>query len=577
MASSQFENKDVIVFSELNGMNTQSDRHDLDEKKAAWMENIQPIGPNNIISVPAPHSALKNIAGETVTREYYFNFSNGTDYVIAFCASGAAYAVTNPGAVQTTIATAGTFSSDPDCTQWGTSVLLIADSVAGYCSWNTHTLSKFGGLSPNISVTAGGTGYVAPTVAFSGGSGSGATGTVQQTGGVVTGVTLTAAGTGYLASDTITVVISDSGGSGATATAEVWPNLTPHPTTLAVFQGRVWLASTNVVTYTGTHGYDDFSTGNASGTFTINDPDLVHTVTALRSYNNYLFIFGDNSVKQIGNISVSSSTTSFTIVTLSSDQGTTFRDSIVSYNRLVLFANTVGVYAVFGSSVEKVSDEMDGIFRKIDFSQLPSAAVNDINNIHTFMLLVKYLGSPTRSLILGFMNKKWFVMSQGDSLKFIVTGIVNGTTETFSTSGSDITRILADASTPVNITLSSSLTSRTKPYMGKKIIRYATVQTATTINSLTFTIESDRSSQIVNYNTDSSLQFVNNMGADINFVGSGLIVFQGSQAFQYQTGNSQGISGIYLGGTLTGSAAGFSFNSMMIEYGETAAFASTGL
>lgn len=584
MPSPQFQDKDVIVFAELNGMNTQSDRHDLDEKKASWMENLQPIGPNNILSVPAPHTALKTIAGQTITKEYYFNFSDGTDYIIAFTASGAAFAVTNPGAVQTTIAVAGTFSATPDCTQLGTQRILIADSVAGYCTWDTHVFAKLGGVSPNIQITAGGTGYTSPIVTISGGSGSGATATATQTGGVVTSITLTNAGTGYLPADTITITITDGGGgSGATATGHVWPSLTPNPTTLAVFQGRVWLASTDVVTYTGTGasyggiGYDDFKTADASGSFTINDPDLVHSVTALRSYNNYLFIFGDNSVKQIGNISVSSSTTSFTIVTLSSDQGTTFRDSIVSFNRLVLFSNTVGVYAVFGSSVEKVSDDMDGIYRKIDFTQNLSAAVNDINNIHTFMLLVKYKGNPTRSLILGFMNKKWFVMSQGDNLKFIVTGIVNGTTETFSTSGSDITRILSDAAVPVSITLSTSLTSHGRPYMGKKIVRYATVQTASTINALSLTIETDRSSQIINYNTTSSIQFVNNSGSNINFVGTGTIVFQGSQAFQYQTGNSEGVSGIYLGGTITGMAAGFSFNSMMLEYGQTAAFAATGI
>ena len=578
MPSQQFQDKDIIVFSEFNGMNTQSDRHDLDEKKAAWMENLQPIGPNNLLSVPAPAAALKTIAGETITKQYYFNYTDGTDYIIAFTASGAGYAVTNPGAVQTKFANSGTFSATPDCTQWGTSVLLIADSIAGYCSWNSIVFVQYGGVSPNIVITAGGSGYTSPTASVSGGSGSGATFSVNEVGGVITSIVLTNSGTGYIASDTLTLSISDGGGgSGATATVEPWPNVMPHPTTLAVFQGRVWLAHQNTVTYTGVEGYDDFASANASGSFTINDPDLVHSVTALRNYNNYLFIFGDNSVKQIGNISVSGTTTSFTLVTLTSDQGTTFRDSIVSFNRLVVFANTVGVYIVFGSSVEKVSDEMDGIFRDIDFTQNLSAAVNDINNIHTFMLLVKYKGTTTRSLILGFLNKKWFVMSQGDSLQFIVTGIVDGTTQTFSTSGSDITEILADPTGSVNIILSSSLTSHGAPFLGKKTIRYATVQTATAISSLQLTVESDRDNEIFNYNTTAAIQFVNNSQQNITFFGSGAITFVGTTPFQYQTGNTQGVSGIYLGFTLIGSCVGFSFNSAMLEFGATAAFGSTQL
>lgn len=587
-AKEQFESKDIIVFNELNGMNTQSSRFDLDEKEAAWMENLQPIGKNNLLSVPAPAAVLHSIAGEVITKEYYFNGPNSTDYVVCFCVSGSAYVITNPGGVQSTIAVANTFSLTPDCTQLGTQRILIADSKAGYCTWDGTIFVKEGGVSPNITITAGGSGYsTGATAAITGGTGSGATATVQVTAGVVTGITLTNAGTGYLAGDTLVITISPVGaGSGATAAIHVWPFVTPNPTTIAVFSGRVWLAQSNVVTYTGTGaayggvGYDDFKAADASGSFTINDPDLVHSVTALRALNNYLFIFGDNSVKQIGNISVSGSTTSFTLVTLTSDQGTIYRDSIVSFNRLVLFANTVGVYAIFGTSVEKISDKMDGIFRLIDFSQVLSAAVNDISNIHCFMLLVRYTDpAGTRSIILSFQNKKWFVISQGDNLKFIVTGIVSGTTQTFSTSGNDVTEILADPTTPVDILLSTSLTSKEAPYMGKKTIRYAVVQESSTNNTLNLLIESERTDDSEPYATTDFLQFVDNNGNDLNFIGSGsaLISFTSAgQIFLYQTGNTKGVSGIYLGGTLTGSVMSYSFNSLMIEYGTTAAFANSG-
>lgn len=586
--ASQFEAKDMLVFSQLDGMNTQSDRHDLDMKKAAWMENLQPIGPNNLLCVFAPAAALVQLTGEVVTKQYYFDFGANVDYVINFCASGAAYAVTNPGATVTKFAPTGTFSISPDATQLGTSRLLIADPKAGYCTWDTFAFVSYGGVSPNIEVTAGGSGYTSPTVVITtSGSGTGATATVQQTGGVVTKITLTDAGTGYKAGDTVTFTIHDGGpGSGATASGHVWPIFNIAFTTLAVFQGRVWLGAGNIVNYTGTGasyggvGYDDFLTGDAAGSFTINDADLVHSVTALRSLNNYLFIIGDNSVKQIGNISVSGSTTSFTTVTLSSDQGTTFRDTVISFNRLVLFANTVGVYAVFGTSVEKVSDEMDGIFRLIDFSQPLCAAVNDINNIHTFMVLVKYKDpAGTRSIILAFMNKKWFVISQGNSLSFITTGIVDGTTQTFSTSGSDVTEILADSASAVNIKLSTSLTSKEKPFLSKKTIRFAIAQNISQANDLVLLIESERNNQNIPYTVSNLLQFVNNSGDPINFIGAdnAPIHFFGSAGFFYTPGNTKGVSGVYIGATLTGNVVGYSFNNLMIEYADTAAFASTGV
>lgn len=592
MPSNQFENKDIIVFSKFDGMTTQFDRHDLPEDKAFWMENLQPIGANNQVTVPAKAaSPLATLSGQTITKQYYFNFTSA-DYVINFTASGAGYAVANPGGTITQFAPPGTFSSSPDCTQLGTSRLLIADSEAGYCTWDTVVFVKYGGVSPNIAVTAGGGGYTSPVVAITGGSGSGATATVQQVGGVVVGITLTNAGTGYVTGDSLTFTITDGGpGAGATATGHVWPSLTPNPTTLAVFQGRVWLASTSILTWTGTGasyagiGYDDFLTADASGSTTIDDADLVHSITALRNLNNYLFIVGDNSIKQIGNISVSGTTTNFTIVTLSSDQGTTFRDTVISYNRLVLFANKVGVFAVFGSSVEKISDDMDGIFRNIDFSQPLCSAVQDINNIHCFMLLVKYRNSffnpvpatqPTRGLILTFMNKKWFVISQADgnspdnSMSFIASGAVNGTMETFSTSGDDVTEILSNPSQRIEVILSTSLTSHSQPFMAKKTVRWAVAQEGGNDDPVFLEIESERISESLDYAVTSPvLQFQSNTGLDLDF---GAITFISSRTFCYATGNTSGTSGIYLGFTLLAYVENYILNSMMLEFQPTAAF-----
>lgn len=587
--SMKFQSKDVIVFSQMDGMSTQSQRQDLSEKKAAWMENLQPIAPNNIVCTPAAAAALASLAadGETIAKMYYFNFGQSIDYIVCFCQSGAAYTVSNPGGTIVKFANAGTFSNTPAVTQWGTQRILVADSKAGYYTYDGTAGVGTGGVSPNIEVTAGGSGYAAgATVAISGGSGSGATATATVVAGVVTVIVLTASGSGYLPSDTLTVTITPVGaGSGATASAHVWPSITPNPTSIAVFGGRVWLGSGNVLTYTGTGasyggiGYDDFLSADASGSTAIQDTDLVHRITALKALNNYLFIFGDASVKQIGNISLNTAgtATNFTITTLSSDQGTIYPDTIVSYNRLVLFANTVGVFAVFGSSVEKISDDMDGIFRLIDFSQLPCAAVNDINNIHCYLLLVKYKDpAGTRALVLAFMNKKWFVISQGSGLLYIVNGIINSVYNTFGTSGADITPLLANASAAVNIKLQTSLTSHGSSYEAKRTGRYAVAQSVGAASAMNLLIESERiNPQSINYNISNVLNFVNNSVQALQFVNAGggnLNFITNAAGFHYQHGNTEGQGGIYLGLTLTGTVEAFTLNSMMLEYGEGAAF-----
>lgn len=70
----------------------------------------------------------------------------------------------------------------------------------------------------SATVTAGGTGYTtAPTVAFSGGGGTGATGTAVLSGTSVVSITITNAGSGY--TTTPTIAFSGGGGTGAAATA----------------------------------------------------------------------------------------------------------------------------------------------------------------------------------------------------------------------------------------------------------------------------------------------------------------------------------------------------------------------
>ena len=77
------------------------------------------------------------------------------------------------------------------------------------------------GTVANPTITNGGTGYTAaPTVTFTGGGGTGATGTAVLTNGVVTGIIVTNSGAGYTSNPTITFANApgDTTGTGATAT-----------------------------------------------------------------------------------------------------------------------------------------------------------------------------------------------------------------------------------------------------------------------------------------------------------------------------------------------------------------------
>lgn len=588
----QTATKHFMLFAEFQTMNTQSQRQALPPQQLAWCENVQIVAPNNLVVVPGPNTALATLTGKTITSQFFASFGpagmSTADYTICFNSDGSAIQVNDDTGAQVVIAAAGTFSASPDMTTWASQRILIFDTKAGYATWDGSVFVFSGGVSPFFVITAGGSGYTTPTVTISGGSGSGATGTVQVTAGVVTGITLTAAGSGYKAGDTITVTINPvGGGSGATATGRVWPFFTfpanSVTATIAVFSGRVWLASGRILSWTGTGGPDDAALADASGTTVLTDADLVHNIYALRNFNNFLYIFGDNSVKQIGAISVTGSTTLFTIITLSSDQGTTFKLSIASYNRLVIFANHQGVFAVFGASVEKISDPMDGIFlasHNIVFPFPLQAALQDLNSIHCYCLLFPYPdplnGGTIRSLILTFMNNKWFVISAGDNVISMSSAPMLSTLqmETFVSSGSDLTMILQQATTPVKVDLRTALWHDKKPHMDKRIMNYGMAVSGQGSQPLTMTTTTENNKQVDTFLLPLLGQWINNAGVLGNWINNAMV--QGtwvSNGFVFLRRPAQG-TGIYLGLEVTGTFSQTVFNNLIIQYQDATVMAS---
>lgn len=805
-----------IVFEGFEKMNTQSVRQALSEKELAWLENLQPIASNNLTTVPAPAATALALIGEDISTMFYADI-NGVDYFVAFTAMGSAYLINIATGATNNFAPDGTFSANPDVTTWQATRLLIADSKAGYSTFDGTIYVGQGQVSPNITVTAGGSGYgSAPAVTISGGSGHGATAIAVVTDGVVTSVILVNPGVGYAPGDTLTVgfgtspgtgatghvvmtgsqlsitlatkgfyshggyytvnivggggtgaagiiqfgtpsgssvnffqtaagsgytsaptmsvnptsgsvvlqptfnivlsgqsvssIVLDAGGtgytaapavaitppdgigsgasavstetggvvrtlslvpsiltqiiiltagnysvsagvypliftggggtgatgtatlgldpsgfttnivvlqvfltanginyassptvtvnaaattqatflaltasqgtgydttanvvigsgSGATAIAHVWPFITSSIaayafTTLAVFQGRVWLGGGQLLTWTGTGatygnvGYDDFLDADASGSEIISDADLIHAITALRSLNNYLFIMGDQSVKQIGNISLNTAgnVTLFTILTLSSDQGTIYKKSCISYNRVFLFANTNGIYGVFGSSVQKLSGDMDGIFRMIDFSQGPQGALADINAIHNAVFLVRYKDpiEGERSIMLAFDGKKWFVLNQGNGLTAIATSasLSTGQNSLYGSSGPDVTNLLASPTIPVVFKIQTSLTHHGNAVQGKKFIRAGFSANLVTAGTVTMEMDADQTENFYSMKVP----------AGFNVVG-------GSND---ANDDPIGGSGIYLGMTITGTLAQFTMTNMLYEFQDTA-------
>lgn len=441
----------------------------------------------------------------------------------------------------------------------------------------TAVLSNDGSVI-SIFVTNGGSGYTSvPTINFTGGGGGiNAAATAVLGGGAVLAVTLTNPGTGYLPNDTVTVKFTGGGGTGATATVVVWPQV--KGITLDVFAGRVWWASADangqyrILNFTGTAGYDDINTANAAGSTVVSDIDLVHNINAIRNRNNYLYIFGDESIRQIGSITVASSITQFTPLTLSSDIGTTFLMSIMSYNRVLLFANKQGVYGVFGASVQKISDDLDGIFQLTDFTQELSAALNDINNIHCYLLLLRYLDPArgARSIIAIFQHNKWFVASQGDNIKSIVPLASNQTNqwETMVSSGADIQHTFENNALPVSVLLKTSLTAHGNIIRAKKAVKAGVAVTSGTAQNFSMNVVTENGTNPYPLSAAAPIVWLNNSGGAVSWLNNSaqtVTFLAGGYRFPYASVDGYGK---VLGMDVSGTVLNFSINAAAIEYVE---------
>jgi len=182
-------------------------------------------------------------------------------------------------------------------------------------------------------------------------------------------------GSGYTAAGTVTF-----GGSGSNAAGTVILN-SDEIASVATFSGRTWVAAGRTIYYSAAGSYSDFTSVSA-GNFPITDSTLHGNIKSLLSANNFLYIFGEDSINVFSDLRVSGTgTTLFTNTNVSASVGSNLRYAVFPYFRSVLFMNNYGIYALVGSTTSKLSDQLDGIFPFIDFTFPVTGGQVLLNNI----------------------------------------------------------------------------------------------------------------------------------------------------------------------------------------------------
>jgi len=324
--------------------------------------------------------------------------------------------------------------------------------------------------------------------------------------------------TGYYSWDGTTLV-SRGGVTGAP----------PNGTSIATFSGRVWISSGRTLNYSAPASVSDFQVGSAGGSTTLTDETLVSKINGLISANNFLYVFGDDSINIIGDVRIASgtTTTTFSNVNISSSVGSTFPLSVESFYRSIWFANTSGVYSVYGATPKKASDKLDGIFQLIDFTKPITAGTVYLNNIYCYAVCFTY-NDPTlgaRNLIAMTARDKWFLVAPiaystySNQIKFITTAVIAGKQNLYGTDGTNIFNMFSNTTANMTWQIKTKLYDDGSPLIDKQVLKIGVegILPASTQTVLNVTIDSESSSNSYSLGNQLSLTFYNNFGTPLYF------------------------------------------------------------
>jgi hypothetical protein len=569
------QKKSYFVSKDFKGVNVKNNRTAIDAGEFSWLENAQPIGFGNIKTISSPQTLANVSFSNTVSYLASANINN-SEYIFAFQEDGSCQYVEIETNTQGNLASANTFSNaNVQIAQWKNDRILIIDPNNGYKTWDGTNLNSIGSVGL-VTINNGGANYVAPTVTFDPPGEPGgvtATGEAVLVGNAISQIIVTEAGYGYTSAPNITITDTGSG-SGANVTCSLFNQ---NGTSIATFSGRTWIADARTVYYSAADTFNDF-TSVSSGFLTITDSTLRTNIVAIISANNFLYVFGEDSINVFSDVRINSTSgeTIFTNTNVSASIGSSFKYAIFPYFRSMLFINSYGVYALVGATTSKISDDIDGVFTNIDFTKPITGGQVLLNNIlcaawtFTYNEEINSVIVP-RKLQAIFFDRKWFFTNQGVDIKLTSSAIISGNLLMYGTKGQDLIEFYSDVESPINASIETALWPMGDPIRDKQALKIGIEATLgkrpVTMNTF-IDSENDRSPVIVLSN---SVLWLNNNFENVEWTNNSLQnvfwVADGSQTSGYFLYKSDAkMYGKYLGVTINTNSTPFTINGFQFEH-----------
>ena len=329
----------------------------------------------------------------------------------------ALYCVVNNVVYKTTsllvTSTVGTITGAVHNVYWAESAnhtyLFFHNGTNGYVINSSDVLTRVDNTSIyNVTITAGGSGYVSPTCTFSAPpAGVTATGTVNSSGGVITGITITNYGSGYVTAPTCTI----TGAPGTGATASVTLNAFPSGA-LNIAPGAAYLDTYTIVSTVGGQLYTSdpeypYLWNSLNTIAAESDPD--QTVGIVR-HHNYIIDFGEWGTEFFYDAANTSGSPLSRQDGYKNEIGCADGNSIVQFEQAVMFvgvSKTRGksVYVIDGVTPKRVSTRYIEKYLNADTSTSIQAHVFKIEG-HTFYVMT--LPNLDVTLVYDMDEKQWY-------------------------------------------------------------------------------------------------------------------------------------------------------------------------
>ena len=368
--------------------------------------------------------------------------------------------------------------------------ITVTNAGSGYTSAPTVTIIDGGGGTgfqsvarielgqiSAISVAAGGSGYDAAPEVFIDGDGEGAEATAVLTAGVVTSINVNKRGTGYTRAQVSLI----GGNNAARATITLMP-FGIQGTSVETFQARVWVSDVTKASFTAPGSTSLFSTSSGGGTYPATESFLRRKITRLIQANGFLYQIADSSINVISNVQTSGTpvTTTFNNSNIDPQVGCPWRDTVAAFGRALVFANSSGVYALYGGAAEKVSSALDGIFASATFNTgetggvTPSAAVATIFGIRCYCLLLTAV-NPYSNELETFMccwdGQKWFAAKQVQNVTFLGSEEIDSELTAWGNDGVDLFPLFQEPSEELEKIYQTKLRADPSYVYGKQVNR----------------------------------------------------------------------------------------------------------